>query len=243
MAGFTGFGTLGGGVTSPSLPQAMPASLHRREGTWRPPRRAVRRWSWRWAAPGVVDASGKLTLTGGGDLQIKIGGALNPKLDAVQFASSRRSLQQPEYRPQWHLQHNLRGLTDPVGGGGRRRQSAVIASIRPRYAGSMATLWMSVPVDPFKSSVANSQGGIELLPGDSAIYLNTSGDLVLGTASDPGRRALHHALRSSRPAARRRSAGSWFSLWSDHTGHQSGNVGRRQPDAGRTDAVNRNCNS
>jgi hypothetical protein len=87
--------------------------------------------------------------------------------------------------------------------------------------------------------VANSQGGIELLPGDSAIYLNTSGDLVLGTASDPGR--VFTSNLSKLMASGAATIGqSWFSLWTDHTAINLLSAGGNLTPG--TDAFNRNRN-
>ncbi|WP_371422753.1 filamentous haemagglutinin family protein [Tardiphaga sp.] len=212
MAGFTGFGTLGGGNVT--ITAAGDAGIITPRGD------IVLAASPRSQAlvvavgsTGRVDASGNLTLTGGGDLQIKIGGVLNPNLDAVQFASGRLSNSQNTGLN--GTLTNLRGLTT--------LSASAVGGINTLYRANQKTLrgfdgdrTDVRPVDPFTSTVANSQGGIELLPGDSAIYLNTSGDLVLGTASDPGR--VFTSNLSKLTASGTATIGqSWFSLWTDHT--------------------------
>ncbi|KZD24065.1 hypothetical protein A4A58_24765 [Tardiphaga robiniae] len=235
MAGFTGFGTLGGGNIT--INAAGDAGIIAPRGdivVAAAPRSqalvvAV-------GSTGRVDASGNLILTGGGDLQIKIGGALNPNLDAVQFASSRSSNSQDTGLN--GTLTNLRGLTT--------LSAAAVGGVNLLYRINPTTLrgfdgdLMDVrPVDPFTSSVANSQGGIELLPGDSAIYLNTSGDLVLGTASDPGR--VFTSNLSKLTASGAATIGqSWFSLWTDHTAINLLSAGGNLTPG--TDAFNRNRN-
>ncbi|MES2032252.1 MAG: filamentous hemagglutinin family protein [Pseudomonadota bacterium] len=212
MAGFTGFGTLGGGNIT--INAAGDAGIIRPRGdvvlAAAPRSQAL---VVAVGSTGRVDASGNLTLTGGGDLQIKIGGVLNPNLDAVQFASSRLSNSQNTGLN--GTLTNLRGLTT--------LSATAVGGINLLYRANQITLrgfdgdrTDVRPVDPFTSTVANSQGGIELLPGDSAIYLNTSGDLVLGTASDPGR--VFTSNLSKLTASGTATIGqSWFSLWTDHT--------------------------
>jgi filamentous hemagglutinin family protein len=212
MAGFTGFGTLGGGNIT--INAAGDAGIITPRGdvvlAAAPRSQAL---VVAVGSTGRVDASGNLTLTGGGDLQIKIGGVLNPNLDAVQFASSRSSNSQNTGLN--GTLTNLRGLTT--------LSATAVGGVNLLYRVNQNTLRgfdgdrMDVrPVDPFTSTVANSQGGIELLPGDSAIYLNTSGDLVLGTASDPGR--VFTSNLSKLTASGAATIGqSWFSLWTEHT--------------------------
>jgi hypothetical protein len=215
LAGFTGFGTLGGGEHSHQRVRAMQERSDcaaRSQGTGLQ-LAAQRGLVVAVGSTGRVDASGNLTLTGGGDLQIKIGGVLNPNLDAVQFASSRSSNSQNTGLN--GTLTNLRGLTT--------LSATAVGGVNLLYRVNQNTLRgfdgdrMDVrPVDPFTSTVANSQGGIELLPGDSAIYLNTSGDLVLGTASDPGR--VFTSNLSKLTASGAATIGqSWFSLWTEHT--------------------------
>ena len=212
LVGFTGFGTLGGGNISISAAGNAGIVTARGDNTVAAAPRsqalvvAV-------GSTGRVDAAGNLTLTGGGDLQIRIGGVLNPNLDAMQFGSSR--LDNAQNIGLNGTVTNLRGMT--------MLSASAIGGINPLYRANATTLRgfdgdrMDVrPVDPFTSTVATSQGGIELLPGDSAIYLNTSGDLVLGTASDPGR--VFTSNLSKLTASGTATIGqSWFSLWTDHT--------------------------
>ena len=211
LVGFTGFGTLGGGNISINAAGDAGIITPRGQTIAAAPRSqalvvAV-------GSTGRVDAAGNLTLTGGGDLQMRIGGVLNPNLDAMQFASSR--LANDQNTGLNGAVTNLRGMT--------MLSASAIGGINLLYRANATTLRgfdgdrMDVrPVDPFTSTVANSQGGIELLPGDSAIYLNTSGDLVLGTASDPGR--VFTSNLSKLTASGAATIGqSWFSLWTDHT--------------------------
>ncbi|MDP1159666.1 hypothetical protein, partial [Klebsiella variicola] len=68
----------------------------------------------------------------------------------------------------------------------------------------------------FRATSSDARSGITLVPGDSAVYLETLGDLVLGGAGDPGRSQSPN--RSAVSAGGENDTGqSWFSLWTDHT--------------------------
>ena len=73
------------------------------------------------------------------------------------------------------------------------------------------------PINPFVPTLSSASGGITLVPGDSAVYLETMGDLVLSGVSDAGRVRV---LNTSIQAPGRLSVGgsqSWFSLWTPAT--------------------------
>ncbi len=152
---------------------------------------------------GRVGADGALTLTGGGDLNMRVAGALNPLGEADGFAS-KTALSGSIV--------NLRGTTQVEASSvGEiqtiyRTSSRVDNPIDPRAA------------DPFEASSAQSLSGLVLVPGDSAVYLQTLGDMVIGGAGDATR---SHQLNTSpffaNGATYAGGGNSWFTLWTDHT--------------------------
>lgn len=196
MVGFTGFGTLGGGnlnvdvggdagIISPVSPTAQNVSA-RSQGLVL----AV-------GSTGRVATDGSVQLTGGGDLNLRVGGALNP---ASQINTD-------------HLNGalvNTRGHVQLTGG--------ALGSLTLLY-GNQASYQSPSEVrayDPLRSTSARAAGGLSLLPGDATFSLATRGDLVLQDVADPGRAPQVNALAYA-------SGGingighSWFSLWTDRT--------------------------
>ncbi|WP_307506525.1 filamentous hemagglutinin family protein [Variovorax sp. W1I1] len=200
LVGFTGIGTLGGGDVDIRVggeagtiglrgDQAAQASdFKRSEGLVV----AV-------GGTGRVGADGTLALTGGGDIDMRIAGALNP-LRNLSKGSEKLALT--------GVIANLRGATEV--------SAAYIGSVGLQYlARRMQDPTDPRGIDPFTSTYADARGGINLVPGDTTIQLQTKGDLVLGGVADPG--------RSDTPANSAFSSGglaylgggqSAFSLWS-----------------------------
>ncbi|WLH33342.1 filamentous hemagglutinin family protein [Pseudomonas sp. FP2196] len=208
LVGFTGFGTLGGGNLS--LSAAGDAGMLKSMGddkysTY--PRSqglivAV-------GSTGRVDSDGNLQLTGGGDLDIRLGGTLNPSLQARAGLSGSGT-------PTHDLQGaiiNLRGaaqLTGAALGGINLQYGASALFHDPRETRAF---------DPFNSTASNASGGVVLIPGDSGMRLNTRGDLVLGGATDPGRVRLQNSTPFTTADGVYHAGGglTGFSLWTDHT--------------------------
>ncbi len=208
LVGFTGFGTLGGGNISLSaggdagMLKAMGddryASYPRSQGLIV----AV-------GSTGRVDSDGKLQLTGGGDLDIRLGGVLNPSLQARAGLAGTGT---PTHDLQGAL-INLRGaaqLTGAALGGINLQYGASALFHDPRETRAF---------DPFNSTASNASGGLVLIPGDSGMRLNTRGDLVLGGAADPGRVRLQNSTPFTTADGIYHAGGglSGFSLWTDHT--------------------------
>uniref|UniRef100_UPI001A9EDE0D filamentous haemagglutinin family protein n=1 Tax=unclassified Variovorax TaxID=663243 RepID=UPI001A9EDE0D len=191
LVGFTGFGTLGGGNVQ--VQAGGNAGMLERKGTARSQGLVVAVGS-----TGRVADDGSLVLTGGGDIDVRIGGGVNSSQLARGNANG---TDKPNHDLQGALV-NLRGATQlsaaSVGGmilGGRDMKD-------PRA------------FDPFASNRAESTGGLVLMPGDSAMRIDTLGDLVVGGAGDPGR----VRLMNSSPFASYGGGGlSWFSLWTGRT--------------------------
>ncbi|ODU17719.1 MULTISPECIES: filamentous hemagglutinin family protein [Variovorax] len=205
LTGFTGFGTLGGGdirirvggeagtIGLRSTQGAGAVSTDRSEGLVV----AV-------GSTGRVGADGTLALTGGGDVDMRIAGALNPNRN-LSTGSEKLVLT--------GAIANLRGATEV--------SAASIGSLGLQYLSG--TFRFSDPVDargidPFSASYASAKGGINLVPGDTAIYLQTRGDLVLGGASDPGRGDTPNSSAFSVGGQSPNAGGQgWFSLWTNRS--------------------------
>ncbi|MHA3735382.1 filamentous hemagglutinin family protein [Pseudomonas sp. Eth.TT006] len=206
MVGFTGFGTLGGGNIS--LRAGADAGMLRAIGDQRQNPRsqglivAV-------GSTGRVGSDGSLQLTGGGDMDIRIGGTLNPSLQA-------RSGQSGTTPPRHDLQGaliNLRGSAQLAG--------AAVGGINLQYG---AEKFQQDPretraFDLFAPTTSAAGGGVVLIPGDSGMRVSTRGDLVIGGAADPGRVRLQNSTPFTTDDGVVHAGGglSGFSLWTGHT--------------------------
>ncbi|MEO3727555.1 filamentous hemagglutinin family protein [Pseudomonas syringae] len=206
LVGFTGFGTLGGGNISLRAggdagmlkPLGDAATYPRSQGLIV----AV-------GSTGRVARDGSVQMTGGGDMDIRVGGALNPSLQARAGDNGTRA---PKHDLQGAL-INLRGaaqLTSSALGGVNLKYGAQSQRHDARETRAL---------DPFNSTVANASGGLVLIPGDSGMNLSSRGDLVLGGAADPGRVVLKNATPLFDGNGDIRTGGilSGFSLWTEHT--------------------------
>ncbi|WP_416773231.1 filamentous hemagglutinin family protein [Pseudomonas sp. RHF3.3-3] len=198
MVGFTGFGTLGGGnvdvqvagdagILAPLSGAAFATSINpRSQGLVL----AV-------GSTGRVAADGSVQMTGGGDLNLRVGGALNPASDLTQGQQN-------------GLLVDLRGHVQLNG--------ASMGSVALHY-GNQATDQAPGEVrayDPTIATRALSAGGMTLVPGDATFNLSTLGDLVVQNVQDPGRVALMNATPFVSGGVN--GAGqSWFTLWTGHT--------------------------
>ncbi|MGC5703345.1 filamentous hemagglutinin family protein [Pseudomonas sp. NFXW11] len=195
MVGFTGFGTLGGGNLQLNVAGDAGVLSRSTSTTSMGPRSqglvlAV-------GSTGRVARDGSLQLTGGGDLQVRIAGALNP-------------LAEPSNDHLGGMLVNLRGSTE--------LQSASQGSINLLYGAASSDHNPSETraFDPLRATRALAQGGMTLVPGDATYRLQTLGDLVVQNVEDPGRvRQLNAAPFSRGP--QQGSGQSWFSLWTDTT--------------------------
>ena len=201
VVGFTGLGTLGGGnlrvtaggdagmLSNPNPTGDTPVSQSLNLAI---------------ASTGRLGADGRLVLTGGGDLQLHVGGAINP-LD-------------PAYRSSYVTQDangvvtNLRGNV--------QAESGAIGRLDLTYG--KATANDPRGLDPFSASTATPVGGLVVVPGDATVGLSTRGDLVLAAAADAGRlqpvAATPYLPTVGGLVVPQPGGGySWFSLWTDRT--------------------------
>ncbi len=156
-------------------------------------------------------ADGSLTLTGGGDLKLNIGGGLNPSLDAR--ASSIFS------KPAQGQNHDLNGALINLRGHVQANAGAM-GGIQQNFGRSSINQDAREvrAYDPYSASVASATGGLVIIPGDATVSLTTRDDLVLGGAVDPGRTWQHNTSAFSLDGTPYLGGGSsWFSLWTEHT--------------------------
>ncbi|RQO62969.1 hypothetical protein DBV14_03025 [Variovorax sp. KBW07] len=210
LVGFTGMGTLGGGNLT--LSTGGDAGLSRRMGDGQ---RFARSEAIVAAvgSTGRVDANGNMTLTGGGDLQLRIGGAINPNLAAAQYASYGTNGQ---YLDLNGALVNLRGAAlvsaSAIGGIELMYRKALRAI--PGQEGDAAD---TRPIDPFSATIGVGNAGILLVPGDSAMHLDTPGDLVMSSVVDPGRAMVPNTSPFTFGGMAYSAGQSWFTLWTGRT--------------------------
>ena len=204
LVGFTGYGTLGGGDLRVDV--GGDAGLVSQRGT------AVRTGTDNRRSDGLVLAvggtgrvlaDGSLALTGGGDLSLRVGGALNPlALDPLNDIQSNAVLNGAVV--------NLRGDVQ-MQAGAMGTQSLRYA----QYTGQLSERDTRT-LDPFSAGRAVSQGGVLLVPGDASYQLNTRGDLVVTGANDAGRAVIQNRSAFMVDGAKG-SGDSWFTLWTPNT--------------------------
>ncbi|MCG2841224.1 filamentous hemagglutinin family protein [Sandaracinobacter sp. RS1-74] len=203
LVGFTGFGTLGGGDVTVRV--GGDAGKITTRGTEANGANATTRSQGLVIAVGStgrVGTDGSLVLTGGGDLDMRIAGALNP-LSETTDRNSKAALGGSII--------NLRGATQV--------DASSIGVVQTAYRTSTA----ENPVDPrgadpFEASSATSFSGLVLVPGDSAVYLQTLGDLVTAGAGDATRSELYNTSGFTLDGTSYSGGGrSWFSLWTANT--------------------------
>jgi filamentous hemagglutinin family protein len=204
LVGFTGFGTLGGGdlrvdVGGDAGIVAKRGTEIRNEGNNRRSNGLVLAVG----GTGRVLADGSLALTGGGDLSLRVGGALNPfALEPINDIQANGLLNGTIV--------NLRGDV--------QLQTGAIGTQFLRYSQYVGLLSErdSRALDPFSAGRAVAQGGIVLMPGDAGFQLNTRGDLVVTGANDAGRAVIQNRTPFTVDGAQG-SGDSWFTLWTPHT--------------------------
>ncbi|UZE50521.1 filamentous hemagglutinin family protein [Rhodopseudomonas sp. P2A-2r] len=203
MVGFTGFGTLGGGNLRVDV-GGNAGILAQRGGVYEANGVNLRSEGLVLAvgSTGRVLADGSLSLTGGGDIDMRIGGTLNAfTLNAAQNqdnADKNAMLNGAIV--------NLRGnVSLQAGGLGVLPLDYTQASVRDTRA-----------TDPFSAGKAFAQIGIVLAPGDASYNIATRGDLVIKGVNDPGRVTLANQPGFTLGGANGRGD-SWFSLWTAHS--------------------------
>ena len=205
MVGFTGFGTLGGGnlTLEAGRDAGVRDAIGDALGSMIAPRSGAI-----IAAVGSTGrvSDGQLHLTGGGDLQLRIGGALNPNLRAT-FSSlnASRAGQNLDLNGTFS---NLRGSLQLDAG----RIGAMGVTLE-----SYATLGQQRAADLFAPDAARAMGGPVLVLGDAAAQLPGRGDVVLGGVGDAGRVPLANYSAVLQDDGARAAGSTWFSLWTANT--------------------------
>jgi len=199
--GFTGFGTLGGGNVDVRV--AGDAGMMSARGDVFEDRAS--------RSQGIVVAvgstgrviDGALVSTGGGDMDVRIGGGLNPEY-VIGVGGGRHDLQGSFVNLRGALELNAGsiGRIDTVTGGNNTVQDRKETRA----------------YDPFTSTMASAKGGLVLMPGDSTVHLSTRGDMVVVAALDGGRvQQRNSAAYSYNGTAAAGGGYSWFSMWTDRT--------------------------
>ena len=207
LVGFTGFGTLGGGNIS--LRAGADAGMLKVMGDSANLYPRGQGLIVAVGSTGRVGSDGSLQLTGGGDMDIRIGGSVNPSLQARAGQSGVGI-----------AQHDLQGALINLRGSARLSAGA-LGGINLQYgaAAHVQDVREVRPYDPFTATLGSASGGLVLIPGDSGMSLGTRGDLVLGGAADPGRVRLQNSTPFTTDDGVVHDGGglSGFSLWTDHT--------------------------
>ncbi|HCR1369119.1 TPA: filamentous hemagglutinin family protein [Pseudomonas aeruginosa] len=199
QVGFTGIGTLGGGDLS--LKVAGDAGVIEARTSSVPQETSQRSQGLVLAVGGSgrVGADGQLTLSGGGDMDVRIGGALNPLTPFDQGSSL--------YGAMVNLRGNAQVRATSLGGidlNYGRLDSQQVPGERRAY-------------DPFVSTLGLANGGPTLVPGDATFSLNSLGDLVLQGVVDPGRTPLMNGTPYTSASGVEGYGLSGFSLWTERT--------------------------
>lgn len=155
---------------------------------------------------GRVLSDGSMALTGGGDVTMRVGGALNALNKQAINTSNLNSL-----RPRHDLQGALINLR-----GHLSLSASALGAVVPLYGFEQDSAEVRA-YDPYGYTKTNAMGGLVLVPGDSTFSLASQGDLVLGGVGDPGRVALRNATPFTIDGAPFQGGLSSFSLWTDHT--------------------------
>ena len=215
VVGFTGFGTLGGGnVVLEAGGDAGMMKARGDHGGFYMIRSSGLNLA--VASTGRVTPQGELVLTGGGDLDIRIGGGLNADPELRSFTGS--NFEPVAATPLAHPAHrldingsftNLRGAL--------RLEAGAVGGVELRH-GALDPK-DSRPNDVFNAGAAISAGGPVLVLGDAAARLDARGDLVLGSVTDPGRATQLQGGTPFRAEGAAFNGGgfSWFSLWTPST--------------------------
>ena len=213
LSGFTGIGTLGGGnlLLQAGGDAGMLASRADPGGEFAPRSQGL---NVAVGSTGRVTPDGKLLLTGGGDLDIRIGGGLNPVAEVRSFDSN-----SDRPNPNTRFERQLPGLNSTLTNlrGALRLEAGAVGGIELRF--DRADPKESRPYETYTAGTAIASGGPILVPGDSGVRIDARGDVVLGGVADAGRvKQLANGTPFSYQGVERKGEGwSWFSLWTPAT--------------------------
>ncbi|EJM65283.1 filamentous hemagglutinin family N-terminal domain containing protein [Pseudomonas sp. GM50] len=198
MVGFTGFGTLGGGdlnvqvggdagVLNTLAGNSFQSINPRSQGLVL----AV-------GSTGRVGADGNVQLTGGGDLDLRVSGAINPASTI--------------------LTGHLNGAVIDLRGHAQL-DSASMGSLNLHYGSVLndQSPGETRAYDVFRATRGLAAGGLTLMPGDATFALSTLGYLVVQDVVDPGRSPLMSGSAFTSGAGVQGLGLSWFTLWTERT--------------------------
>lgn len=216
LVGFTGVGTLGGGNLTVDV-GGNAGMLNRRgssDGTSSPRSEGL---VLAVASTGRVAPGGQSLLTGGGDMDVHIGGDLNPGLHARSAISpgTTTTASTDFYNQNLNLNGVLTNLR-----GGLDLQTGSLGGIALNYGGTPLNndLREGRAYNPFNSTLGTATGGVVLMLGDAAAHLSSRGDLVLAGTGDPGRISTQSSSSFTFDGKSYADGGyGWFSLWTDRT--------------------------
>ncbi|HDS1040521.1 TPA: filamentous hemagglutinin family protein [Stenotrophomonas maltophilia] len=167
------------------------------------------------ASTGRIDREGRLQQTGGGDLDIRLGGGLNPVADLNAYSTNVEFVGVTPAKDSHGLAVNgalvnLRGALNV--------QAADIGTVELVYGGEKDGR-ESRALDVFAPTTARSAGGPTLVLGDATAQLDARGDVVVSGAADPGRvRQFNGGTPFWLDGLRYSGEGvSWFSMWTPST--------------------------
>ncbi|WP_185546020.1 filamentous haemagglutinin family protein [Variovorax sp. KBW07] len=237
LVGFTGIGTLGGGnlVFETGGNAGMMEQMGDYSSTY-----VSRSQGLHLAvgSTGRVTRSGELLLTGGGDLDVRIGGTLNPAPEVRALPTS-TTWQAGSVSRLERMRLDLNGVFANLRGA-LRLESGAVGGIQLDFG--FAAPKDSRAQDPYVATSSIASGGPVLIPGDAGVRLDARGDLVLGGVADPGRvPTLTHGTPFSANGKQYQGEGwSWFSLWTPSTAIDLFSAGGNlTPTLGWTDLADR----
>jgi filamentous hemagglutinin family protein len=201
MLGFTGFGTLGGGNLNVQVggDAGLLSSLAGSSvGTTVNVNPRTQGLVLAVGSTGRVLADGSVQVTGGGNLSLRVAGALNPAGVVTQDDQN-------------GVVTNLRGHAQLLSD-----SSGILALSYGSNSASQAP-GETRGYTAFNATRAVAAGGLILVPGDATFDLSTLGDQVLQTVADPGRVTAVSATPYTLGNGTSGNGFSWFSLWSDRT--------------------------
>lgn len=210
VSGFTGFGTLGGGnlsvrvggdagvLTTPAVSGDY-RQLARSQGVVL----AI-------GSTGRVERDGSIAFTGGGDLDVRIGGGWNSHAQARVTTDNGTLFQMHDlYGSLVNLRGDIAMTAAQIG------TNQLFYGINGRAA--QQDNHEVRPSTPWTSSASNASGGLTLVLGDSTAAIGSRGDLVLGATLDAGLLDMANYTAYRGAAGSGENGQSWFSLWTDNT--------------------------
>lgn len=206
VVGFTGLGTLGGGnasiriggdagiVSARSTDLVAATQPGRTQGLVL----AV-------GGSGRVLDDGGLKLTGGGDMDVRIGGGWNSHTEGMLTQAGVGIARAHE---SYGALVNLRGAT--------AISASQIGAIELQY-GALQDKRELRAADPYTATTSKAYGGLMLVAGDTGVQVSSRGDLVMGGVANAGLVGTPNGQSFSAAAGSDEYGTTWFNLWTDRT--------------------------